>query len=93
MEHLHEQMETLTKHEEEIMGCFRRITGFFSSKPKPNSSRGYDQIWHSLELAKSTMSVDEIAPAIKGLVEKGFLHLDHNKGIITLMDKGYRYIA
>ena len=86
-------MNELSSQENEVLGVFRRITGFFGNKPKPNTSRRYDGIWRSIQAQGSDLTLDDISLGIKGLAEKGFLRLDEERSIAHLTDKGYELIS
>ena len=85
-------MAELTDDEKQVMMVYRRCTGFFSKKPKPNSQRRSDQIWRSMQAEDVEMELDSIAAAIKGCVDKGLLSLD-DSDITTLTDEGHALIS
>jgi len=83
-------MAELSGLEQDILMVFR-VTGFFSKTPKKNVSRRYDGVWRGLQANDTQVTVDDIAPGLTSLAEKGLLRLDD--GIAYLTDEGYEVVC
>ena len=82
----------LTPQETEVFGTFR-VTGFFGKTPKQNVSRATHQVWRTLEANSTSLSMDDLAAALNGLVEKGLLSREEGKDVLRLTDAGYQQIC
>jgi len=86
-------MAELTDYEHQVMMVYRRCTGFFSKKPKPNSQRRADQILRSMAMEGMDVDSDQLIAAIQSCAEKGLLSLDDASEITTLTEEGHKVIS
>ena len=83
------EMTQLNQAEQVVLRAFR-VTGFFGKTPKRNVSRKSSGVWRSVQASGDELSLDEIASAIEGLVQKGLLRFDQD--VAFLSDAGYEEI-
>jgi len=83
-------MTDLSSLEHDILKVFR-VTGFFGKTPKKNVSRNYSGIFRGLQANGSDVALDDIAPGLESLAQKGLLKLEDR--VVYLTDQGYEMIC
>jgi len=88
-----EEDQSLTELEQIVLLKAFRCTGFFSSTPKRDVSRGFTQVIRTINTEGIETSVENVIDAIMGLANKGYITVNTEKQVGTLTEQGYQEIC
>ena len=68
-----------------------RVTGFFSSKPKPGVARMFHQVLRQMRALSPAAGItpEQVVDGLKALEKRGFIRLDPDKSTAYLTDAGF----
>lgn len=80
--------------EDYVLDAFR-VTGFFSSTPKPNVGRRFNRVLDHLRQSSPAKGItaEEVVEGLTGLAERKLLRIEPETATAYLTDKGYAAIC